>query len=57
MITRPVLRYHGGKWRLADWRRVDIHARAQSNRPRVESLWISPAAAAALPQAPLALEA
>ena len=19
MITRPALRYHGGKWRLADW--------------------------------------
>jgi len=35
---------------LTGWRRVDIHARAQSNQPRVESLWISPAAAAALPQ-------
>lgn len=19
MITRPALRYHGGKWRLSDW--------------------------------------
>lgn len=41
---------------LAGWRRVDIHARAQSNQPRVESLWISPAAAAALHQPALELE-
>lgn len=41
---------------LAGWRRVDVHARAQSNQPRVESLWISPAAVAALPQPTLDLE-
>lgn len=41
---------------LVGWRRVDVHARAQSNQPRIESLWISPAAAAALPQPPLEFE-
>lgn len=41
---------------LAGWPRVDVHARAQSNQPRVESLWISPSAAAALPQPALDLE-
>lgn len=40
---------------LAGWRRVDVHARAQSNQPRIESLWISPAAAAAQPQSALDL--
>jgi DNA adenine methylase len=42
---------------LAGWRRVDVNARAQGNRPRVESLWISPAADALLRQPALALEA
>lgn len=41
---------------LVGWRRVDVHARAQSNQPRIESLWISPAAAAALPHPALELE-
>lgn len=42
---------------LGDWLRVDIHARAQANRPRIESLWISPAAVAAMPQVHLDLQA
>ena len=42
---------------LGDWLRLDIRARAQANRPRVEPLWISPAAVAAMPQVPLSLEA
>lgn len=41
---------------LHDWLRLDIKARAQANRPRVESLWLSPAAVAAMPQSPLTLE-
>lgn len=41
---------------LAGWRRVDIHARAQGNRPRVESMWLNPAAIAGLRQASLTLE-
>ena len=41
---------------LTGWQRVDVHARAQSNQPRIESLWISPAAAAALPHPTLELE-
>ncbi len=41
---------------LTGWRRVDVHARAQSNQPRIESLWISPAAAAALPHPTLELK-
>lgn len=41
---------------LGDWLRVDINARAQANRPRVESLWISPAAVAAMPQVHLDLQ-
>jgi DNA adenine methylase len=42
---------------LAGWLRLDAHARAQGNLPRVECAWLNPAAAAAAPQALLALEA
>lgn len=37
------------------WIRVDIRARAQGNRPRVESMWINPAAQQGLRQPRLAL--
>lgn len=40
---------------LTGWRRVDVRARAQGNRPRIESMWLNPAAIAALRQAPLEL--
>lgn len=43
--TRPVLRYMGGKWRLASW-----IVRPDGARPRIEALWISPAAEEALRQ-------
>lgn len=39
----------------AGWRRVDVHARAQGNLPRVESMWLNPAALAAMPQPTLDL--
>lgn len=41
---------------LAGWARHDVHARAQGNRARVESLWLNPAAAAAMPQVHLDLQ-
>ncbi|MDH5832134.1 DNA adenine methylase [Luteimonas sp. M1R5S18] len=41
----------------AGWLRVDVHARAQGNRPRVESMWINPAAQRGLRQPSLALVA
>lgn len=39
---RPVLRYHGGKWKLADWiiSYFPRH-RADGARPRTEVLWIN----------------
>lgn len=40
---------------LTSWRRVDVRARAQGNQPRVESMWLNPAAVAGLRQAPLEL--
>ena len=41
---------------LSAWRRVDVRARAQGNLPRVESMWLNPAAVAGLRQVPLELE-
>lgn len=41
---------------LSGWRRVDVRARAQGNRPRVESMWLNQAAVAGLRQVPLSLE-
>lgn len=41
---------------LVGWRRVDIRARAQGNQPRVESMWLNPAAIEAMPQPSLDLE-
>lgn len=35
---------------LGDWTRLERHARAQGNRPRVEVVWLNPAAAAATQQ-------
>lgn len=40
---------------LAAWHRVDVRARAQGNLPRVESMWLNPAAVAGLRQVPLEL--
>jgi DNA adenine methylase len=40
----------------AGWQRVDVHARAQGNLPRIESMWLNPAAIAAMPQPALALQ-
>jgi DNA adenine methylase len=40
---------------LADWTRLDQHARAQGNHPRVECAWLNPRAAAATSQTLLAL--
>lgn len=42
---------------LAGWIRRDMHARAQGNRPRVESLWLNPAAVNTMPQTWLDLQA
>lgn len=42
---------------LAGWQRAEVRARAQGNQPRVETLWLNPAAAAAVRQSPLALAA
>lgn len=39
----------------ANWRRVDVRSRAQGNRPRIESMWLNPAAVAAMPQPALDL--
>jgi hypothetical protein len=39
--TRPVLRWHGSKWRIADW--VIRHF-----PPHLEVLWINPHASARL---------
>jgi DNA adenine methylase len=41
----------------AGWKRVDVHARAQGNLPRIESMWLNPAALAAMPQPALDLSA
>lgn len=41
---------------LSGWKRFDVHARAQANRARIESLWINPAGVAAMRQAHLHLE-
>jgi len=41
---------------LGGWKRFDVHARAQANRARIESLWINPAGVAAMRQAHLHLE-
>lgn len=42
---------------LADWTRLDRHARAQGNRPRVECVWLNPAASRSMPQSVLTLGA
>lgn len=42
---------------LAGWQRLELRARAQGNRPRVEVAWLNPAAADAIAQPPLRLEA
>ncbi len=45
-ISRPILRYHGGKWRIAEWIIAHLPEHACYVEPfgggaRIESLWLS----------------
>jgi len=47
-VTRPALRYHGGKWKLAPWKRPSF---ADGARSRIEVVWLNAACTHALANA------
>lgn len=53
MPQRPVLRYFGGKSRLAGWTVPRKATTTHLSRARVECLWLNAAASAALEHGPL----